>query len=129
MPFSTEALERAAEILQADLKSQGVDVTQMDMADLERIMQEGLQGLGRTLLANMLEASCMPKAYCALKLAVQWVPGAIGIFPWTPVLGCDQASPCPAWKACWHERVRCASLWHVPGESRFWGTVVGQWVR
>ncbi len=57
MQFSTEALERATEILQADLKSQGVDVTQMDMADLERIVQEGLQGLGRTLLANMLEAA------------------------------------------------------------------------
>ncbi len=57
MQFSTETLERVAEILQADLQSQGVDVTQMDMADLERIVQEGLQGLGRTLLANMLEAA------------------------------------------------------------------------
>ena len=74
MKFSTETLEQVVALLQADWEAQGYDTERLDMAALERHIQEGGQDIQRQLLGALLEAederrhqggATCPQAGCA----------------------------------------------------------------
>ena len=56
MKFSTETLNQVAELLLADWHEQEADASEMSAAEIERALQEGLQDVGKRLLAGIWEA-------------------------------------------------------------------------
>lgn len=56
MKFSTETLNQVAELLLADWEDQGLGVSEMTATEIEYALQEGLQDVGRLLLAGIWEA-------------------------------------------------------------------------
>ena len=56
MKFSTETLNQVAALLLADWHQQGLTPSEMSAAEIEKALQEGLQDVGKQLLAGIWEA-------------------------------------------------------------------------